>query len=189
MSQDIDVPPWKWEVINMDFITGLPRTRRQHDSIWVIVDRVTKSYRFLAVKTTDSAEDYAKLYINEIVRLHGVPLSIISDRGPQFTSHFWKSFQKVLEWKGSSSLPMGRFITYLKARKMISKGYIYHVVPVKDSNSETLTLESVPVVNEFPEDLPGVPPEREIDYGIYLVTDTQPISIPPYIKAPTKLRN
>ncbi|WMV07831.1 hypothetical protein MTR67_001216 [Solanum verrucosum] len=73
---------------------GLPCTRRQHDSIWVIVDRVTKSYRFLAVKTIDSAEDYAKLYINKIVRLHGVPLSIISDRGPQFTSHFWKSFQK-----------------------------------------------------------------------------------------------
>ena len=62
----------------------------------MIVDRVTKSSRFLAVKTTDSAEDYAKLYINEIVRLHGVPLSIISDRGPQFTSHFWKSFQKGL---------------------------------------------------------------------------------------------
>ena len=79
-------------MINMDFITGLPRTRRQYDSIWVIVDRVTKSACFLAVKTTDSAEDYAKLYINEIVRLHVVPLSIISNRGPQFTSHFWKSF-------------------------------------------------------------------------------------------------
>ena len=96
MTQEIDIPTWKWEVINMDFITGLPRTRRQHDSIWVIVDRVTKSSRFLAVKTTDSAEDYAKLYINEIVRLHGVPLSIISDIGPQFTSHFWKSFHKGL---------------------------------------------------------------------------------------------
>ncbi|KAH0655152.1 hypothetical protein KY285_030034 [Solanum tuberosum] len=96
MTQEIDIPTLKWEVINMDFITGLPRTRRQHDSIWVIVDRVTKSSHFLAVKTTDSAEDYAKLYINEIVRLHGVPLSIISDRGPQFTSHFWKSFQKGL---------------------------------------------------------------------------------------------
>ena len=78
----------------MDFITGLPRTRRQQDSIWVIVDRMTKSSRFLAVKTTDSAEDYAKFYINEIVRLHGVPLSIISYRGPQCTSQLWKSFQK-----------------------------------------------------------------------------------------------
>ena len=66
----------------MDFITGLPRIRRQHDSIWVIVDRMTKSSRFLAVKTTYSVEDYAKLYLTEFVRLHGVPLSIISDRGP-----------------------------------------------------------------------------------------------------------
>ncbi|KAH0758120.1 hypothetical protein KY290_021613 [Solanum tuberosum] len=94
MTQEIDIPSWKWEVINMDFITGSPCTRRQHDSIWVIVDRMNKSSLFLAVKTTNSVEDYAKLYINEIVRLHGVPLSIVSDRGPQFTSHFWKSFQK-----------------------------------------------------------------------------------------------
>ena len=92
----IDIPTWKWEVINMDIITGLPQTCEQHDSILVIVDRMTKSSSFLAVKTTYSAEDYASLYINEILRLHGVPLSIISDRGPQFTSHFWKSFQKGL---------------------------------------------------------------------------------------------
>ena len=74
----------------------LPRTRRKHDSIWVIVDRMTKSSRFLAVKTTYSEEDYAKLYLTEIVRLHGVPLSIISNRGPRFISQFWKSFQKGL---------------------------------------------------------------------------------------------
>ena len=72
----------------MNFITGLPCTRRQHDSIWVIVDRMAKSSRFFTVKTTYSAEDYAKLYLTEIVKLHGVPLSIISNRGPQFTSHF-----------------------------------------------------------------------------------------------------
>ncbi|WMV14317.1 hypothetical protein MTR67_007702 [Solanum verrucosum] len=83
-------------MINKDFITGLPRSRRQHDSIWVIVDRMTKSAHFLSVKTTNSAEDYAKLYIQEVVRLHGVPVSIISDRGAQFTAQFWKSFQKGL---------------------------------------------------------------------------------------------
>ena len=77
-------------MINMDFITGLPRTPRQHDSIWIIVDRMTKSSRFLAVKTTYLVEDYAKLYLTEILRLHRVPLSIISDRGPHFTCHFWK---------------------------------------------------------------------------------------------------
>ena len=80
----------------MDFIKGLPRTRRQHDLIWVIVVRMTKTSRFLVVKPTDSTKDYAKLYINEIVRLYGVQFSIISDRGPQFTSHFWKSLKKVL---------------------------------------------------------------------------------------------
>ena len=80
----------------MDFITGLARTRRQHDSIWVIVDRMTKSSRFLAVKTTYSTDDYTMFYLTEIVRLHGVPLSIISDRGPQFTSRFRKSFKKGL---------------------------------------------------------------------------------------------
>ena len=96
MTQEIDIPTSKWEVINMDLITGLPRTHRQHDSIWVIVNRMNKSSRFLAVKTTDLTQDYARTYSNEIVRLHGFPLYIILDRGPQFTPHFLKSFQKGL---------------------------------------------------------------------------------------------
>ncbi|KAH0710411.1 hypothetical protein KY284_011838 [Solanum tuberosum] len=96
LAQNIELPEWKWEMISMDFITCLPRSRRQHDSIWVIIDKMTKSAHFLPVKTTNSAEDYAKLYIQEVVRLHGVPVSIISDRGAQFTAQFWKSFQKGL---------------------------------------------------------------------------------------------
>ncbi|KAH0669267.1 hypothetical protein KY285_023426 [Solanum tuberosum] len=80
LAQNIELPEWKWEMINMDFITCLPRSRRQHDSIWVIVDRMTESTHFLPVKTTHLAEDYAKLYIQEVVRLHGVPISIISAR-------------------------------------------------------------------------------------------------------------
>ena len=83
-------------MINMDFITGLPRLRRQHDSIWVISNRMTKSTYFLPVNTTYSAEDYPMLYLQEVVRLHGVPVSLISDRGAQFTMQFWKSFQKGL---------------------------------------------------------------------------------------------
>ena len=79
---------------------------------------------------------------------------------------------------------MGRFISYSKARKMTSKGYHNHLVRVKDSILETPSLESVLVVCEFPKvfskDLLGVPPEREIDFGIDLLPDTQPISIPPY---------
>ena len=70
----------------MDFVIGLPPSRRHHDSIWVVVDRLTKSTHFLLVHTSYTAEDYARLYIQELVRLHGVPFSITSDRGTQLTS-------------------------------------------------------------------------------------------------------
>ena len=80
----------------MDFITGIPRTQWKYHSIWVIVDMLTKSAHFLPVRTTYSAKDYARLYVREIVRLQGVPTSIISYRGAQFTSNFWRSFQKGL---------------------------------------------------------------------------------------------
>nr|XP_016440855.1 PREDICTED: uncharacterized protein LOC107766570 [Nicotiana tabacum] len=98
----------------------------------------------------------------------------------------------VLEWKGDVVAPKGRFISYLKARKMISKGYIYHLVRVKDADAQIPTLQSVPIVNEFPEvfpeDLPGVPPHMEIDFGIDLLPCTKPISIPPYRMAPAELK-
>ncbi|XP_019261472.1 PREDICTED: uncharacterized protein LOC109239372 [Nicotiana attenuata] len=80
----------------MDFITGLPRSYRKFDSVWVIVNRLTKSAHFLPVRSSYTSEDYARLYIKEIVRLHGVPISIISDREAQFTTYFWRSFQKGL---------------------------------------------------------------------------------------------
>ncbi|XP_070036945.1 uncharacterized protein [Nicotiana tomentosiformis] len=81
------------EMINMDFVIGLPR---KFDSIWVIVDRLTKSAHFLPIKATDIAEQYAQLYIKEIVRLHGTPVFIISNRGAQFTANLWKTFQQGL---------------------------------------------------------------------------------------------
>ena len=68
INQIIEVPTWKWKTINMDFVIGLLKTSRQHDSIWVIVDRMTKSAHFIPVKCTYRAEDYARLYIDEIVR-------------------------------------------------------------------------------------------------------------------------
>ncbi|CAN6477452.1 unnamed protein product [Victoria cruziana] len=83
----------------MDFVMGLPRTRRQHDAIWVVVDRLSKSAYFLAIRANMSLEGLADLYIREIVRLHGVPRAIVSDRDPRFTSRFWKAFQNALGTK------------------------------------------------------------------------------------------
>ncbi|XP_019265864.1 PREDICTED: uncharacterized protein K02A2.6-like [Nicotiana attenuata] len=96
LLQQNEIPELKWERITMDFVTGLPRALRGYDSVWVIVDRLTKSTHFLPVKTTYSGVRYAQIFMNEILRLHGVPISIISDRGSQFTSRFWKSFQEAL---------------------------------------------------------------------------------------------
>ena len=87
---------WKWEKITMDFVTSLPRTQRQHDAIWVIVYRLTKFAHFLLVNVEDSLEKLAQLYVDEIVRLHGVPVLIVSDRDPRFTSRFWPSLQAAL---------------------------------------------------------------------------------------------
>ena len=80
----------------MDFVTHLPHTSRGHDVVWVIVDRLTKSIHFLAVQMTFTLEEFCKLHIREIIRLHGVPVSIVSDRDPEFTTYFWKSFQQVM---------------------------------------------------------------------------------------------
>ena len=80
----------------MDFITGLPRTLHGCNSILVIVDRLTKSAHFLLVKANYSVEKYAELYLTKIICLHGVPKSIVSDRGPQFTAQFWKSLHDAM---------------------------------------------------------------------------------------------
>ena len=72
----------------MDFVTHLSRTPLRHDAVWVIVDRLTKSAHFLAMQMTFTMEEFCRLYIPEIIRLHGVPVSIVSDRDPRFTAHF-----------------------------------------------------------------------------------------------------
>ena len=76
----------------MDFVTHLPRTPRRHAAVWVIVDWLTKSAHFLAMWMTFTLEELCRLYIREIIQLHGVLVSIVSDRDPRFTTHFWKSF-------------------------------------------------------------------------------------------------
>ncbi|GKF46594.1 putative reverse transcriptase domain-containing protein [Tanacetum coccineum] len=88
LLQQPEIPERKWEKITMDFVTGLPRTPSGYDSIWVIVDRLTKSAHFLPMKKTNSMEKLIQLYLKEIVCRHGVPVSIISDRDSRFASGF-----------------------------------------------------------------------------------------------------
>ncbi|KAM1721715.1 hypothetical protein ACFX12_023218 [Malus domestica] len=94
--QPLPVPQWKWENITMDFVYKLPRTRNGFDGIWVIVDRLTKSAHFIPVREKYPLNKLAKLFISKIVKYHGVPVNIISDRDPRFTSKFWVAFQEAL---------------------------------------------------------------------------------------------
>jgi hypothetical protein len=89
LLQPLKVPKWKWEEIGMDFIMGSPRNQRVYDSIWVIVDQLTK---------------LAELYILRILCLHGVPKKIVSDRGTRFTSKFWERLHELMDLKLNSSL-------------------------------------------------------------------------------------
>ena len=84
------IPQWKWDIITIDFVFDFPLTQGKHDVVWVIVDRLTKSAHFLPVRLDYSMDCLAELYVSEIVRLHGIPLSIVSDRDPWFMSRFWK---------------------------------------------------------------------------------------------------
>ena len=105
LLQPLSILGWKWERITMDFMTGLPKTQRGHDTIWVIVDRLTKSAHFIATNNTYSLERYAWLYVDEIVRLHGAPVSIVSERDPRFTSRFWPKLQDAIGTKLHFSIP------------------------------------------------------------------------------------
>ncbi|XP_069147079.1 uncharacterized protein [Solanum lycopersicum] len=309
--QRMPIPGWKWERIAMDFVVGLPKTMGKYDSIWVIVDRLTKSAHFIPVKVTYNAEKLAKLYISEVVRLHGVPLSIISDRAhcyafpgrseeeasdavitgnllvcdcmasvlfdpgstfsyvsssfanglnlhcelldmpirvstpvgesvvvekvyrsclvnfvgsntyvdlvilemddfdvilgmtwlsPQFaildcnakTVTLAKPGTDPLVWEGDYTSNPVRIVSFLRAKKMISKGCLAFLAHLKDDTTQVPSIESVSVVREFldvfPADLPGMPPDRDIDFCIDLEPGTRPISIPPYRMAPAELR-
>ncbi|GJR06202.1 putative reverse transcriptase domain-containing protein [Tanacetum coccineum] len=91
-----EIPEWKWDKITMDLVTKLPRTANGYDTIWVIVDRLTKSAHFLPMRENDPMEKLMKLYMKEVVTRHGVPVSIISDRDGRFTSLFWQALHKAL---------------------------------------------------------------------------------------------
>ena len=88
LLESISIPEWKWEHITMDMVTGLPRSPARHDSVWVLVDHLTKTARFITVHTSFTTSQLAQKFIHEIVWYHRVPVSIISDRGSIFTSRY-----------------------------------------------------------------------------------------------------
>jgi hypothetical protein len=100
----LEIPEWKWEHITMDFVVGLPRSPRGRDAIWVVVDCLTKSVHFIPMKTTNSASELVPLYMKEVIRLHGVPKSIVHDRDSKFASKFWESLHSALGTKLSLSV-------------------------------------------------------------------------------------
>jgi hypothetical protein len=117
------VPEWKWEEIAMDFIVSLLRTQSGYDSIWVIVDRLTKVAHFIPVNTTHSVPQLAELYMSRIVCLHGVPKKIVSNRGTQFTSKFWERLHETLVTQLHFSLlitlrPMVRLKELIRYKKI-----------------------------------------------------------------------
>ena len=94
--QSLEIPTGKWDFISMDFVVGLPLTSNGRNQIWVVVDRLTKTARFIPIRDTWGASKLAEVYMKEIVRYHGVPTSIVSDRDAKFLSNFWKKFQEAL---------------------------------------------------------------------------------------------
>ncbi|GKA68320.1 putative reverse transcriptase domain-containing protein [Tanacetum coccineum] len=90
------IPEWKWDNITMDFVTKLPKSSQGYDTIWVIVDRLTKSAIFVPMRETDPMDKLARMYLKEVVTRHGIPVSIICDRDPRFASNFWRSLQNAL---------------------------------------------------------------------------------------------
>jgi transposase InsO family protein len=97
--QPLSIPMWKWDDISMDFIMSLPLIARKKDSIWVIVDRLTKTAHFIAVRTTYSVQQYAEIYMDQIVCLHGIPKTIISNRGTQFVARLLEQLHECLGTK------------------------------------------------------------------------------------------
>ncbi|GJT26434.1 putative reverse transcriptase domain, ribonuclease H-like domain, aspartic peptidase domain protein [Tanacetum coccineum] len=193
-----EIPTWKWERITMDFVTKLPRTSSEHDTIWVIVDHLTKSAYFIPTRETYSMETLTRLYIKEIVLRHGVPISIISDRDNHFTSRFWQSMQNDLDFgKGwERHLPLVEF-SYNNSYYASIKAAPFEALYGRKclSPSEKKRLEDVPIVQDFPEVFlrtcsgsSSTIRTRQVEFQIDLIPGAAPVARAPYRLAPSEMK-
>ncbi|GJW49102.1 putative reverse transcriptase domain-containing protein [Tanacetum coccineum] len=159
------IPEWKWDNITMDFITKLPKSSQGFDTIWVIVDRLTKSAHFLPIRENDPLDKLARLYLNRIVARHGIPVSIICDRDGRFTSNFWKSFQKALgtdismstayhpETDGQSERTIQTLEDMLRACVIdFGKGWVKHL-PLAEFSYNNTQLTGPELIQETTEEI------------------------------------
>nr|GFA16085.1 putative reverse transcriptase domain-containing protein [Tanacetum cinerariifolium] len=187
LLQQPEIPKWKWENMTMDFVTRLLRTPSGYDSIWVIVDRLTKSAYFLPKRKTDSIEKLAELYLKEIVCRYGVHVSVISDRDSLFTSS-WDKHLPLVEFSYNNSYHASikaALFEALYGRKCRSP-VCWSEEPIERR------LEDVPVIfkfpDVFPEDLPRLPPPRQVEFEIELVPEAAPVARAPYRLAPLEMK-
>nr|GEV58569.1 putative reverse transcriptase domain, ribonuclease H-like domain, aspartic peptidase domain protein [Tanacetum cinerariifolium] len=153
------IPVWKWDNISMDFVTKLPKSPQGYDTIWVIVDRLTKSAIFAPMRETDPLEKLAKLYLKEVVARHGIPVSIICDHDLRFASRFWRTLQKALgtsldmsttyhlETDGQSERTIQTLKDMLRAWAInFGKGWVNHLPLVEFSynNSYHASIKATP---------------------------------------------
>nr|GEZ65088.1 putative reverse transcriptase domain, ribonuclease H-like domain, aspartic peptidase domain protein [Tanacetum cinerariifolium] len=151
------IPKWKWDNITMDFITKLPKSSQGYDTIWVIIDRLTKSAIFTPIRETDPMDKLARIYLKEVVTRHVIPVSIISDRNPRFALNFWRSLQNALETRldmstayhpetdGQSERTIQTLEDILRACAIdFGKGWVNHLPLVKFSynNSYYATIKA-----------------------------------------------
>ncbi|GJZ92106.1 putative reverse transcriptase domain-containing protein [Tanacetum coccineum] len=162
-----EIPHWKWDNITMDFVTKLPKLSQGYDTIWVIVDRLTKCAIFVPMRETYPMEKLARMYLKEVVTRHGIPVSIICDRDPKFTSNFWRSLQKDL----GTSLD-------------ISRGWrssTHSPEIVQETTEKVMAISVILVSSDSSEESVGTSTERVILFSIIPTTipDTTLSVIPP----------
>ncbi|GJU94194.1 putative reverse transcriptase domain-containing protein [Tanacetum coccineum] len=192
-----DIPQWKWDNITIDFVTKLPKSLQGYDTIWVIVDLLTKSAIFVPMRETNPMDKLARMYLKEVVTRHGIPVSIICDRDLMFTSNFWRSLQKALGTNLDMSTVYhpqtnGKSKRTIKTLEDMPRACVIDSERETEDKSEKKRLEDVPIVRDFldvfPEDLSGLPPNRQVEFQNDLIPGAAPVARASYRLAPSEMK-